>query len=156
MVAYDHPCRPNRQETQMARMILKAAEGTSCVSLNYSAQSLPTRQDCCCDPKAVLHFPASFTYCPCHMQRYSSVHCPASFCPSRVAGKNAGKKYYRCTKCPLINTFPTSFSHTCIHFQNTLLQKQQYLLEGNECYLAVLYGKQLKTKICKNQETYKE
>lgn len=49
---------------------------------------LPTRQDCCCDPKAVLHFPASSTYCPCHMQTYSSVHCPASFCPSRVPGKN--------------------------------------------------------------------
>lgn len=144
MIAYDHPCRLNRWQTQMALMIQEAAEGTSCflellpnpqaaccfappqsqtawpkldaigkdvvfsgintepwdlfnchlfpckccrclnsciltawiwhIHLNYGERHrhrefdyLPTRQDCCCDTKAALHSPASFTYCPCHM-----------------------------------------------------------------------------------------
>lgn len=48
----------------------------------------PSRQDYCCHSKAALHFPASFTYCPCHIQIKSSAHCPAAFCPNRFSGKN--------------------------------------------------------------------
>lgn len=46
-LANDYPCRLKRQEAQMALLIQEAAEGTSCVSLSYSAQSTSS---CCFGP----------------------------------------------------------------------------------------------------------